>query len=346
MHSFVSIGLVIATMMSLANVFMEVARKRALYQRDLLPTTFWCHVFDFLVFGVAFLFRIFNGSGVLIHDGGNLFGVAGLHLGPAITYIIYLSLDLLILATANLLFFLALKISPLSLCVPLLSFTSVLLIPTGLIVLGELPPAVKLLGVVLIFVGSFIMHRKEAVGGWLVPFKALATERGSRYMLVVALLLAVTSPLDKKLVLMSDIYTQSLLYGLGMCFFFCVVTVARGESFICSVRGNLSWIALAGTLDAVSLLLQFASYRYIDVVISVSIKRAGIILSVFLGWLFFREREVLDRIIAATVMFVGVLILYISLSTMMTIAISAVTLLAAGAALYMTRETPPADLPK
>jgi uncharacterized membrane protein len=40
----------------------------------------------------------------------------------------------------------------------------------------------------------------------------------------------------------------------------------------------------------------------------VSIKRAGIVLSVFAGWLFFREREITDKVIAASVMFCGVLI--------------------------------------
>ena len=253
---------------------------------------------------------------------------------------VYLVLDLLLLASANLLFFLALKLSPLSVCVPLLAFTSVLLIPTGLVVLGELPPPVKL-GVILIVFGSFIMHRKQAPGGWLAPFKALATERGSRYMLPVALILAVTSPLDKKLVLMSDIYTQSLLYGLGMCLVFCALTFVRSERFMPSIRGNILWIGLAGSLDAGSLLLQFASYRYIDVVISVSIKRAGIVLSVFLGWLFFKDRGILDRAIAASVMFVGVLILYLPLSTTATALLSSLTVLSTSVALYLTREKQP-----
>ena len=43
--------------------------------------------------------------------------------------------------------------------------------------------------------------------------------------------------------------------------------------------------------DAVSLLFQLASYAYLVVPITVSIKRAGIVLSVFAGWLFFRERD-------------------------------------------------------
>ena len=333
-----AIGLLIAAVMSCTNVFMEVARKRALYHRLVAPTTFWCHVFDFLVFAIAFTIRIAGGANVVIQDGGNLFGIPSWHLAPVPTYIVYLLLDLFLLATANLLFFLALKYSPLSLCVPLLAFTSVLLIPTGLVVLGELPPLVKLLGVILIVLGSLVMHRRQATDTWAAPLKALATEKGSRYMLLVALLLAVTSPLDKKLVLMSDIYTQSLLYGLGMCLFFCILAFVRREPFGPSLCGNLWWIGLAGSLDAISLLLQFASYHYIDVVVSVSIKRAGIVLSVFFGWLFFRERGILDRTIGASVMFIGVLVLYLPLTPHATILMTLATFVSLTASLYMTRD--------
>ena len=76
----------------------------------------------------------------------------------------------------------------------------------------------------------------------------------------------------------------------------------------------MKWIVLAGLFDAVSLLFQLASYAYIPVVITVSIKRAGIVLSVFAGWLFFREREITDKVIAASVMFCGVLILYLKVT--------------------------------
>jgi len=88
----------------------------------------------------------------------------------------------------------------------------------------------------------------------------------------------------------------------------------------------------------VSLLFQLASYAYIAVVITVSIKRAGILLSVFAGWLFFRERGITDKVIAASVMFCGVLILYLPLTAWQTVALMAITLGAMAIALYCTRE--------
>src|SRR5208283_1982902 len=98
------------------------------------------------------------------------------------------------------------------------------------------------------------------------------------------------------------------------------------------------WITAAGLLDAISLLLQFACYDYIAVVITVSIKRAGIVLAVFSGWLFFHERGITDKVIAASVMFCGVLVLYLPVNAVQAIGIAAGTILGMLAALYLTRE--------
>src|SRR5215472_4926467 len=174
-------------------------------------------------------------------------------------------------------YFRALQISPMSLCVPFLAFAPVFLIPSGWILLGEMPAAQKLLGVVLIVVGSLVMHRRLFSQGLMAPVKAVIQEKGSRYMLLVSFIFSITNPLDKRLVVMSDVFTESFSYGMGLCISFYFLSRMAGGKFREAARGNVRWIALAGVLDAASLLLQLASYSYIAVVISVSIKRAGII---------------------------------------------------------------------
>ncbi len=225
----------------------------------------------------------------------------------------YLLLDVLLITCVMLLYFRALQISPLSMCVPFLSFTPVFLIPTGFIILGETPAPLKLIGVALIVVGSLAMHRRLFAEGWLAPAKAVIREKGSRYMLLVSFIFALTNPLDKKLVTMSDVFTEALAYGIGLSIAFWIMAKVQRGDFMAASRNNWKWISLAALSDAVSLLFQLASYAYIAVVITVSIKRAGIVLSVFSGWLFFHERGITDKVIAASVMFCGVLILYLPL---------------------------------
>ena len=49
------------------------------------------------------------------------------------------------------------------------------------------------------------------------------------------------------------------------------------------------WTVLAGVLEAVGL-LQSSSHNYIAVVYTISIKRAGIVLVILVGWLVFRRK--------------------------------------------------------
>ena len=320
------VGLGLAGTMSVMNVLTDVARKRALEKREINTVTFWTRIAVTVVFGIALAVHVATGSPVVIHGGIPLF-------------LLYLVLDVGLITLVMWLYFRALQVSPLSLCVPFLAFTPVFLLGTGFVMLHELPPPIKIVGVVLIVVGSLVMHRKLWSQGWLAPVKAVINEKGSRYMLMVSLIFSITNPLDKKLVVMSDVFTESVCYGLGLCIsFYFLGRFLGGGDFRGAVRNNVKWIVLAGVLDAVSLLMQLASYTYIDVVIAVSIKRAGIILSVFSGWLFFRERGITDKVIAASVMFAGVLILYLPLSAAQAVAMAAITLVAMAAALYATRD--------
>ena len=319
------IGLALAGTMSLMNVLTDVARKRALEKREINTVTFWTRIAVTAVFGIALAVHAATGSPIVIRGGIPLF-------------LLYLVLDVGLITLVMWLYFRALQVSPLSLCVPFLAFTPVFLLGTGFVMLHELPAPIKIVGVVLIVVGSLVMHRKLWSQGWLAPVKAVIREKGSRYMLLVSLIFSITNPLDKKLVVMSDVFTESVCYGLGLCLsFYFLGRVLGGGDFRGALRNNVKWIVLAGVLDAVSLLMQLASYTYIDVVIAVSIKRAGIILSVFSGWLFFRERGITDKVIAASVMFAGVLILYLPLSAAQAVAMALITLAAMAAALYATR---------
>ena len=319
-------GLLLAAIMSITNVLTDVARKHALDRRDLVPATFWIRIAVAAVFVLVLAFRVLSGASRLEVREPGLFAM-------------YLVLDVALITIVMWLYFRALQISPMSLCVPFLAFTPVFLIPSGWILLGEMPATQKLLGVVLIVVGSLVMHRRLFAQGLAAPVKAVIQEKGSRYMLLVSFIFSITNPLDKKLVQLSDIYIESVAYGLGLCVSFLLLAKLQKADFAAAVHKNVKWISLAGLSDAVSLLFQLASYTYIAVVITVSIKRAGIILAVLAGWLFFHERGITDKLIASSVMFCGVLILYLPVTGAQAAMLTAATLVGMAAALYFV---PPA----
>jgi hypothetical protein len=94
-----------AATMSVSNVLTDVARKRALTGRDLIPVTFWIRTAVTLCIAVVLLWRIAGGAQVVIRDGGPLFGIASIHLLPIPTFLIYLLLNVLLISGVTLLYF-------------------------------------------------------------------------------------------------------------------------------------------------------------------------------------------------------------------------------------------------
>ena len=332
------VGLLLATATSVSNVFADVSRKKVVDRNELVAATFWIRVFAALVFTVALAVRACYGTVPVIRDGGPLFGISAFVIPALAVFLIYLAIDVALIGCAQLLLMRALQVSSMSLCIPFMAFTPVFLIGTGYVMLGELPSWIKLMGVGLIVTGSLVMHRRLFAAGWAAPVKAVIQEKGSRYILLVAFILSLTNPIEKRLVLMSDPLTQAFSYCLGLCILFGILAWARNADCRVVMRTTPRWAVLGGVLDAAALLLQFVTFSYLAVVITISIKRAGIVLSVLAGWLIFKERNITDKLIAASGMLGGVLIIYLPLGALQSALLAGSVLIGMAVALYATRQ--------
>ena len=332
------VGLLMAGATSISNVIKDISAKKVVDHHELFASAFWIRLFAALTFLAALGWRVMSGNSPHFrNDGGEYFGIDGLLLGPMPTYLTYLAIEVLLVAGSTLLYFRAIQITPISLCMPYISFTPVFLIVTGKIVNHENTTWEKGVGVMLIFVGSIAMHRLLFSNGWLEPIKAIWRERGCFYMLLVAVATAITNPIDAKLVRMTDAFVQAATFGLGMCLFFTVLLIARKADAGKVIRAVPFWVVLAGVLEAVALIFQLSSHNYIAVVYTISIKRAGIILVVFLGWLVFKEKNIGDKLIAASVMLIGVLIIYLPVTLTQGLLIAAAAIVGMLLAFYLTR---------
>ena len=210
---------------------------------------------------------------------------------------------------AMLLYMRALRTCHLSLCIPFLAFTPVFLIFTGWLVLGETLNYWGIAGTVMIAVGSYILglglHSQGRVS-FVAPLKALAAERGARYMLAVAALYSCTSALYKSAILHSAPAFFGVMYPLA--FTGLMVTAYpwnrvklqptlrahRGQWLVLGFCFALSCLSLAGGME-----LAPAAYM-------VAVKRLSLLLSVLMGGLWLQERPFLPRIIGSGLMCVGV----------------------------------------
>lgn len=314
-----------------------MARKKALEGRNLLRSTFLMRAVTAAILTIFLMVRW--GCGYLPHFWPNTIAPNVLSFLPPVgIYFFYLLVDSSLIALNIILYNRALQISPLSLTVPYLAFTPVFLLGTGYVILGEIPDMLKCEGILFVVLGSLLMHRKSFLKGIFEPFRVVLREPGSLYMLAVSFILSITNPIEKKMVQLSDAYTFSWAYAMMSVLIFGVPMLYRRTQHTTDhepVRSK--WIILTSCCDSLTLFLQLTTLRYIDVVICIALKRAGIILTVLAGWLIFREKNITDRLIAAAVMLVGALMVYLTMTLVEQIVLTVVTLTGLAIALFVTR---------
>jgi drug/metabolite transporter (DMT)-like permease len=205
----------------------------------------------------------------------------------------------------------ALSLSPLSLTMPFLSFTPLFMLVPSWVVLRETPSPLGLAGIVLIVAGGYAMHLDKVRGGFLAPLRAIASEKGSLLMLVVAAIWSVSAVFDKVATVNSSpaFYTTffSLTFGLLYAPFLVVGLRKRPLE-----QGVLPRLLLLGFFAAVMILSQFAAIEMTVASYVISVKRAGMVLSVVFGYVFFKERHVRPRLAGSSLMAAGVALLSFS----------------------------------
>jgi drug/metabolite transporter (DMT)-like permease len=266
-----------------------------------------------------------------------LFGMKAVLVSPATAFATYLLIETVLVLWAQWLNSYALQVSPISLCVPFTAFAPIFTLGTGWAFLGELPTPIGLMGVGLIVIGALMMHRKFFAAGGKALMQAFAKERGSQAMLLSVMITAVFIPLEKQLILMSDSLTAVFAYGVGTAIAFWLLCLARRIDVMQVMRQRPRTAMLSGLSDALQMLAQFIAVVYLPVVITMCIKRAGIVLTVLAGWLIFKERDVTDRLIGSSAMVGGIVLFYLPLHLSQALVLTSLMLVGLGVALYLTR---------
>lgn len=328
-------GLILACLGSVFNVLTDVCRKKVLdHQFNAVIIAFWCKLVALTCYAAALGVLSVRGFGLALPPIG-----ASVNLPPGVAFAAYLLLNAVLEGTAIMLNYRALQVSPLSLCVPFMALTPVFLLPIGRLFLKEQISAGMIVGVGLVVIGSLVINRRLVANGWMEPARAIIREKGSRYMLLVALLLAVTAALDKWFVTsggdvefsvrLSRAFTLSLGKCVMLLLFFAALArfnarpvrttgnagsapPARTKNLIEAWRIVPTWLVLAGVFEAIVLMLQLTAVQFAVAAVVISIKRSGILLACVLGWFMFKERGIVDRVIGSFVMIAGVGVFFLT----------------------------------
>lgn len=223
---------------------------------------------------------------------------------------------LIVSGTLNILalifFMKSIKSGDLSNTVPLTTLSPLLLLITSPIIVGEFPSFQGILGMIAIVIGAYLLNFKKDQKDFLSPFKSILKEKGPRYMLLVVLIWAITANFDKIGVVNSSplfySFTVQLYIGALMLFF----VVPRFKKNPDTLNQNFKSLVGIGFLATLTIICHMLALSMTIVPYVISIKRTNSIFSVVFGKIFFKEGYLKERLVAAILMFIGVLLITFS----------------------------------
>ncbi|MGC8894947.1 MAG: EamA family transporter [candidate division WOR-3 bacterium] len=200
---------------------------------------------------------------------------------------------------ALLLYMHAIRLSPLSLTLPFLSLTPAFLLAVGFVFLRETPGPLQASGVLLVVVGGYLLSGE----GW-IPLTAIRKEKGPWLMIAVSFIYAFTAALGKILIKESSPTFFPAYYLLAMTILFSPIAFLRRKRKLRFSRN----IFLAGIFHAGMVITHILAIVMTQASYMVALKRLASLFGVIYGRLFFGERKMLRRFLAAGIMFVGALL--------------------------------------
>jgi len=210
-------------------------------------------------------------------------------------------------AVTAILYMKAIKLSDLSLTLPLVALTPLFMLVTSPLIVGEYPKFFDYIGILLIVAGSYLLNIKEKSKGYLAPFKALLDQPGPKLMLIVAFLWSIASNCDKIGVTNSyPIFWVFSLFG-TMSVLLLPVLLHKTPNLGRQILKQLPMLAAMGFINATGVIFQMQALTLTFVVRVIALKRTSVLMGVLFGHFIFKEKDIQERLLGAGIMILGVL---------------------------------------
>ncbi|MFZ2192828.1 MAG: DMT family transporter [Candidatus Moraniibacteriota bacterium] len=211
---------------------------------------------------------------------------------------------------ATVLYLSALEIIDLSIADPIISFTPVFLILTSFIMLRELPTWGGVCGIILVVFGYYILNlKKDTDGRYEKSIIKSFKNRGVLYMLAVAFIYSLSSNLDKLTVRSSNPFFGSAMIYLSLGVLFIIFSIYKKKNIQVEFRNNMHKFLLMGSFAAMSAIAINTAMLMQIVPYTISLKRTSMLFSVLMGVIFFKEKNIKEKIAGSAIMLMGVILI-------------------------------------
>jgi drug/metabolite transporter (DMT)-like permease len=211
-------------------------------------------------------------------------------------------------ALASVLYIRALKLSPLSLTLPLLALTPLFLLVVPFLLLGERISRAGTAGVLLIVAGTYCLNLGTAKKGFLEPLRATIRDKGARCMLGVALIFSLSSTLGKQAVAASSPLFFAATYIPLLALLLTPLALRNMKGGIRGVftSGAVKEALLPALFYGLMVLTHMSAIAMTRVAYMISLKRLSLLMGVIYGHFLFHEQGIAGRLTGTLLMLCGV----------------------------------------
>lgn len=207
------------------------------------------------------------------------------------------------------LYMVAIRDSPLHSTLPYLAFTPVFNVATGYAILGEQINLQGFAGILLVVLGAYFLNfdKQQSIGlkSWMDPFKAIFQERGSRFMLGVALIYSLNSVLGKQAMSFATPVSFGPFYFISIGSILLVFNLFQAPKSLAKICSRWPQLLITGAFMSIMIVLHFVAIAKVEVAYFVSIKRSSLLFGILYGALLFSEKGLIHHLFAGSLMLTG-----------------------------------------
>ncbi|EKD23189.1 MAG: Integral membrane protein DUF6, partial [uncultured bacterium] len=238
---------------------------------------------------------------------------------PSINWLFFIGVigSVIFYSAAAITRFRAMKATELSTIYPLVSLGPIFtMIFAFLPPLNEKPHSLAIFGVIIIFLGCYILNVSNAKEGLFKPIKLLFENKISALMILSVVLESIILIFDKLAIVNTmpgnstfALMCENILIILG----FLPILYLRKIDFTSQIFKNKWIFLLIGTLNSVSTILAFSAVSGGNVGIVSAIFKMQLLFVLLFSFIFFKDKPKLETVIGSVIMIAGVVLIKLGL---------------------------------
>lgn len=210
---------------------------------------------------------------------------------------------------ALLLYTKAIKSSPLGLTLPFLSLTPLFLLFIPYVMLGESVSIIGAFGIGLIAIGGYVLNISEVKHGLMGPIRAITREKGSLYMILVALIYSLTATFGKIMINATSPFMFVGLFFILSAICFSPVALHKSRYDRVKMISVLKVTFLPSLFFSMMMVTHVWGLYLTQVAYMISVKRISLLMGVIYGYYLFREKNIHERFLGAGLMLCGFILI-------------------------------------